>query len=168
MWNRLDYIYGIKLQRMRDKLFYENQSKVKISLDEVGTYLRYANRTYDVSFVLITDSLSHSLISNRKSNDIINELLDSAIAGKRKISFYSENNYEILKNLFLKPLVVDDIIGPIDSEKDNQLFIRIDSLTKHNKFSELAEREYYNKVQQHIFNIKHLNVFKLKYLKSIY
>lgn len=146
------YIKGRKEQLMRDKL-YEIEAMNKVELDSISVNkgIKAAQMNYEVEFFMlpketatkIQDVLAETL---NTTSGIFEQLSEKHLPQSRRVKYLDNDVMPIQEALFNKPIPENEVVGPINIDDENYLFMRVKdfkyspalSVTEHAKRAELV------------------------------
>jgi hypothetical protein len=146
------YIKGRKEQFMRDKL-YEIEAMKKCELDSISVNkgIKAAQMNYEVEFFMlpketatkIQDMLTETLYT---ASQIFEQLSEKHRPQSRRVNYLDNDVMPIQEALFNKPVPENEVVGPINIDDENYLFMRIKdfkyspalSATEHARRAELV------------------------------
>jgi hypothetical protein len=147
-----NYIKGRKEQLMRDKL-YEIEAMKKVRLDSISVNkgIKAAQMNYEVEFFMlpketaakIQDMLPETL---NTASRIFEQLSEIHRPQSRRVNYLDNDVMPIQEALFNKPIPENEVVGPINIDDENYLFLRIKdfkyspalSVTEHARRAELV------------------------------
>ena len=152
------YMQGRKEQAMRQILYdKEVVEKVKIDSSSINKYIKFANRVYDLSYISITDETVLSQLDEELNTHkldfekLLTESYNLKDIPQREVVFNNHENQFIVNALYTKDRKKGEVIGPIQVDKERQMFLKINGWTdtpaitntqifeKHKKVKELLE-----------------------------
>lgn len=158
------YIKGRQEQYMRDKL-YELEAMKKVTLDslEVLKGLDAAQMNYEVEYYMLPKTIANEIKTEVKKSPeavsaIFKHMVDTQPPRTRAVKFLDNDIKPIQDILFKDVLPNDAIVGPLDIDGDNFLFMRVKdfkytpaiSETEHSKKVQLVvEKLTFDHAQQH-------------------
>ena len=146
------YIKGRKEQLMRDML-YEIEGMKKVALDSVSVKkgIKAAQMNYEVEFFMlpketalkIQNALTETL---NTASAIFEQLREKRPPQSKRVNYLDNDVMPIQEALFNKPIPENEVIGPINIDDENYLFMRIKdfkyspalSVTEHARRAELV------------------------------
>jgi hypothetical protein len=146
------YIKGRKEQLMRDKL-YEIEAIKKVKLDSISVNkgIKAAQMNYEVEFLMLpkeTAAKIQEVLSKKLDtpSQIFEQLSETYRPQSRKVNYLDNDMMPIQEALFNKPIPENEVVGPIDIDDGNTLFLRIKdfkyspalSVTEHARRAELV------------------------------
>lgn len=155
-----DYIKGIKEQKMRERLFYEEAfDKVELDSADLEKRLILSQREYDLEFYSISnDSVARALRAKVEANpDSAKQIFDSAWnmdEGERptwSVKWKDPDHVKIHEALYAGPVAVDSVIGPLALDHGQWIMMKVvdwkDVLLMGGFDYELRKKEVHEKVQ---------------------
>ena len=152
----LNFLQGIKEQAMRQLLFQkEALEKVKLNPVYLNKIVQNAARTYkaEALFIAPEDSnQNNTLLTRAHIDSFAFESLkkSSSIVKNLTLTFYNAQHPQIFEKLFLEPVTLNQIIGPISLENDRIVVLRILSYKTVKNLSEIEQHFFKNQIEQHI------------------
>ncbi len=126
------YIKGIKEQKMREQLFYEEaHNKVELDSADIQRRLELSQREYDLEFYSIhDDSVARALRAKVQANpDSAKEIFDSAWdIGERpkwSVKWKDPDHVNIHEALYSGPIAIDSVIGPIPLNHGQWIMMKV-------------------------------------------
>lgn len=149
-----NYLKSRNEQLMR-MILINNKVKTTVKIDsaKVNNIFKYAGRDYSISYVsvkdsLIADQLKNELIENKKPFDstlIYNYGVKEIPA--RNVQWNKIEHYSILDSLFSTDRKAGDVVGPIQAEKDQIIFLKINSYTDSPAITEMEFQNRLNSIR---------------------
>jgi hypothetical protein len=126
------YLRGRKEQAMRLWL-YEKEAREKVQLDsaKIWNTVRVAGRRYKISYFSIPDSIFAREVNNeiRDKNQSFEEVFSDFIGSdslpKREVEWSSQEEDKILDSLYSKPLLKNQVVGPVKISNDHYIMMKI-------------------------------------------
>ncbi len=126
------YLRGRKEQVMR-QLLYEKEAREKVVLDTTRLIkmLNFAGRKYKIAFFNMPDSnLTYQLYKKMKSHNKTFESVYFEATGldtlpQKEVEWSGHEHDLILDSLFSKPLIKNQIVGPIKIDKNQYMMIKV-------------------------------------------
>jgi hypothetical protein len=126
------YIQGRKEQAMREQLFYKKAyNVVKLNSDEIKKTFVRSQREYDLEFYSINnDSVAKKIKAKiQESPGLALQVFNSIMPeGKRPTwtaKWKDDDHIDIHEALFSGPLMPDSVIGPIQLDYDQWIFMKV-------------------------------------------
>ena len=148
---------GRKEQAMRLVQFYEDvYDKVEPDSSEIKKYIANIGRKYKIAYFNVDDpSLARQyqvfLENKSKTFEEVHSLVSPLAAiPNRTVSFETYENDVILDSLFSKKLNVEQIIGPVEIEKNQYMFIKIIDWTHQPIMTDKALQEKWKQVDDRL------------------
>jgi len=149
------YLEGRKEQAMRQVHFYEEFYKpVNLSQDQIDNEFKMAGRTYDISYFTIRDKNMASVISKNleeKKNsfeEIYESLSGDTLVPTRTVSWEKPENKKIRTALFKNSPQKGELIGPMNINDDQLVFIKINGWTDKQVVTEMDYHDRHQKVSE--------------------
>lgn len=161
-----DYIKGRREQAMRQVLFHTQAfQKIKVDSQEIKPVFRMAGREYDISFISFPDAETAERFGNDiRKNEIQFEdffrYQGITDIPKRKIKLKPETHPDIFHALFTQPVSKGDVIGPLNPEANNYLFIRIDGWVDRPAVTDGQIRQRWADASEYVHNQKALIIWQ--------
>ena len=146
------YIKGRKEQLMRDKL-YEIEAMNKVRLDSITVKkgIKAAQMSYEVEFFMLpkeTAAKIQNMLTEKHNtaSGIFEQLSETNLPQSRRVNYLDNDVMPIQEALFNKPVPENEVVGPINIDDENYLFMRIKdfkyspalSVTEHARRAELV------------------------------
>jgi len=155
------YIAGRKEQAMRKVLYYnEAYKQVKLNPDEIENEIKISGRSYRISYFTVHNKVLSEDIANKLVQKKINfEKIYLSLAGdtsipSREVKWEDPENKSIYNALFKSLPGKGEIIGPVNIEDEQFIFIRIDGWIDRKLISENDLIERRNQVIEKLTNEK--------------
>ncbi len=160
------YIRGRKEQAMR-QFHYCNEAYNKVELDanEIKKVYEVAGRKYRVSYVVLPDSKTANEVYRliTKENLSFDEALEGLFVGgkipQKEISFADNEEANIHESLFSEKLKKDQVVGPIQTEDRQFLFIKIEGWTEKLAVSEKDINQRWSDVSNKLKDLKAKKIY---------
>ena len=150
------YIRGRKEQAMRKVLFdQEAYQKVRLTDEQINDLFNAAGRKYHIEYFNIPDSSTAEQIGAglKDHPDSFEEIFKKYYDSDLPVREVAWNDYEhekIEEALFTKPLQNGTVIGPLEIERNQFLFLRVNGWTETKAFAEPDVKERLNRVREHL------------------
>lgn len=150
----LAYIRGRKEQAMRQVL-YEQDAYNQVELDsaEIRTAFNVAGRVYNVSYFSLSDrekvkAVADSLESDKWTfNELYREIWGGEEPAARQVRWEEKNHPAIERVLFMSAPEKDQVVGPVQVDEENYIFMQINGWTDSRVITEQTMR-------QRLFDVK--------------
>jgi hypothetical protein len=130
------YLEGRKEQAMRQVHFYEGfYQKINLKQERIEKEFNVAGRTYDISYFSIkykniAEIISKNFGEKKESfEDIYHSLSGDTVVPTRKVSWENREDKRIREALFENSPKKGDLIGPLNINDDQFVFIKINGWT---------------------------------------
>lgn len=160
------YIRGRKEQAMRQFHYYnEAYNKVELDDNEIKKVYEVAGRKYRVSYVVLPDSKTANEVYRliTKENISFDESLEGLFVSvkipQKEISFTDVEEAGIHESLFSEKLKKDQVVGPIQTEDKQFLFIKIEGWTEKLAVSEKDINQRWSDVSNKLKDLKAKKIY---------
>ena len=150
------YIQGRKEQAMRKVLFDEKAyRKVRLTAEEINDLFNLAGRKYHIEYFNIPDSSIAKQIGAELENHpeafkaIFEKYYDTDLP-VREVPWSDDENEHIEEALFTKPVDNGSVIGPLEIEHNQFLFMRVKGWTDTKVLAESDVRKRLDRVKEHL------------------
>jgi hypothetical protein len=130
------YLAGRKEQAMRQVHFYDEfYQKVNLQQDRIVNEFKIAGRTYDISYFSLRDKNIASVISKNLAEkkdsfeEIYQSLSGDTLVPSRQVSWDKPEDKRIKESLFKNNPQKGDLIGPLNINDNQYVFIKINGWT---------------------------------------
>jgi hypothetical protein len=146
---------GIKEQEMREKLYVDVAfNKATVDTNRLKTAYKLSTREYELEFYRMHKELAQkvkAIIDSTpgNTNNLFKNL--SEFTGKQpvhKIKYKDPDDDAIHEALFSKPLLVGDVVGPIELSTGEYLVMKVLNWTSYPLFSGEDQQEQWNNVRE--------------------
>jgi hypothetical protein len=148
------YIRGRKEQAMRKVLFdQEAYRKVRLSDNQINNLFSVAGRKYNIEYFNIPDSSTANKIGAELENHpeafkaIFQKYYDSDMP-VREVAWSDYENERIEEALFTKPIENGTVIGPLEVERNQFMFMRVNGWTDTRAFTEPDVKKRLERVKE--------------------
>ncbi|MBN2105401.1 hypothetical protein JW835_15285 [bacterium] len=151
------YIRGRREQAMRKMLYKEEAyQKVELSDKEVTDLFQAAGRTYHLQYFNVPDSTTASEIQKYlKENpdqfvSVFEKYYGNTNVPERDVAWSDYEIAQVEEALFTQPLKNASVIGPLEIEKNQYLFMRINGWTDKRVFAEADVKKRWDRVKERL------------------
>ena len=166
------YLRGRKEQAMRLWL-YEKEAREKVQLDsaKIWNTVRVAGRRYKISYFSIPDSIFAREVNNeiRDKNQSFEEVFSDFIGSdslpKREVEWSSQEEDKILDSLYSKPLLKNQVVGPVKISNDHYIMMKINGWIDRVALTENQVQERWRNVSDEFRQRKAVKLYDQLILK---
>ncbi|MBN2356888.1 hypothetical protein JXO59_12300 [candidate division KSB1 bacterium] len=151
------YLQGRREQSMRQWLYYHDfYAKVKLDTSEIKQQYQLSGRTYQIAYFTIKDrNVAAEVRQSLASEGVDFKTVYQRLGGleslpQREINWSSAEHEAILTALYSEPLQKDQVIGPIEIEKDYYTAIKILGWTDRLAITESDQRKRWRDAEERI------------------
>jgi len=155
------YLEGRKEQAMRQIHYFEEaHKKIELDPDEIQNEYKIAGRKYQISYFTLKDKSLADRIANQFSDEKIgfiemyHSLTGDSLVPQREVSWEKSENQNIFDALFRKNVEKGGIVGPLNIQDEQILFIKVDGWVDSQVMTEQAVRERRSKVVEKLTDEK--------------
>jgi hypothetical protein len=167
------YIKGRKEQAMR-QFHYCNEAYNKVELDanEINKVYEVAGRKYRVSYAVLPDSKTANEVYKLTTKEKLSfdEAFEGLFVGgkipQKEISFADNEETNIHESLFSEKLKKDQIVGPIQTEDRQFLFMKIEGWTEKLAVSEKDINQRWSDVSNKLKDLKAKKIYA-RYVQNL-
>ena len=159
------YILGRKEQAMRQWLFYQvAQKKVQLSPDEINRTYRLAGRVYEVSFINCPTQedvrkVRRLLATGIPFDSLAKSLNPKGRVPKREINFQAPEPDIVNARLFADSVRKGEIIGPLEIDRDNFMFLKVNGWHTQVAMSPTQQRNRLDEVKEKLTERHALEIY---------
>ena len=172
------YMRGRKEQAMRQWLFNEVAVKpVKLDTAEINRDYRVAGRVYDVSFLNCPNAQAAQKVKEVLGQGVPIDTLMKQLSPKghiprREINFEAEEPPEVTDALFANPVQKGQVIGPIEIDPDNYIYLKVNGWRTQVALSDRQQRDRLQLVkdkltERHAFDLYRRFIGKIMHGKTL-
>jgi hypothetical protein len=150
-------VQGLKEQLMRNVIYYaEGTSKAQLDTARIKREYEIAGRTYHIEYFTIPNDSAATAVkqilntSATSFADIYHALTGRDSLPQRDVNWISKESREVRKALFKDRPAVNQVIGPVQVNDENFLFIRVKGWTDHVTATEKQISDRWNDVSQEL------------------
>ncbi|MBN2011870.1 peptidylprolyl isomerase [candidate division KSB1 bacterium] len=150
-----NYITGRKEQAMRQMLYQKLAvEKVKLDTSEIKQAFKLAGRTYELKFCNlkdrgITEKLKTDVLqAGSNLTDMCQQHLGIDELPTRGVGWDSKHEEAIQEALFIAPLKVGQLVGPVETEDGHFLLMEVSGWTDRPVITETAVQRRWNDVKE--------------------
>ncbi len=159
------YILGRKEQAMRQWLFYQvAQKKVKLNPDEVNRTFKRAGRVYEVSFINCptqedAQKIRRLLDQGVPFDSLAKSLNPKGKVPRREINFQASEPDIVNAHLFSDSVRKGQILGPLEIDRDNFMFLKVNGWHTQVAFSASQQRNRLDEVKEKLTERHALKIY---------
>lgn len=167
------FIQGRQEQAMREWLLHkEGFEKVHIEESEIQKILKFSGRTYNVQYYSIsneyvTEELKEVSYNEKGGFEKLHQQLwlDTEIA-QREVKWNTQDHQDIQKALFNDSIRKGSVIGPLKTDEDNSIMIKVLGWIDRPAISENEIKEKYHAIKEDLTQRKAIKQYE-KFVGSI-